>query len=57
MKLRRDDQEGIKDPFEVFGFGIMAYFDLLRYLMVIFVVICLLYVPVMVLYSKESYLS
>ena len=43
--------EELVDPYEVFGFGIVAYFSTLRGLMISFAVITILFMPVM--YQKK----
>ena len=48
--MKKDDL--VEDPYEIFGFGIVAYFSMMRYLMFTFAVICVLFVPVIITYSK-----
>ena len=40
------------DPFESFGYGIVSYFSLLRYLMALFFAISLMMIPVFIIYYK-----
>ena len=41
----------VNDPFEPFGFGIMAYFQTMRNLMILLSGITVLLVPIMIIYS------
>lgn len=45
------------DPFNKYGYGVMAYFKLLRSLMATFLIISLLIAPVMWLYSMGNTLE
>lgn len=42
----------VPDPYEVFGFGILAYFSTMRYLIFAFAVATALFLPICVIYSK-----
>lgn len=51
-------QEGdITDPFEAYGYGILAYFDMLRFLIGVFSVICILYLPIMYMYQNNNVMN
>ena len=45
------------DPYEIFGYGILAYFTLMRWLMVIFAIATIFYIPVMIIYSQGETLN
>ena len=43
---KTDETEDNLDPYNGFGFGILEYFKLLQHLMYIYIVICILLIPV-----------
>ena len=43
-----------KDPFEVFGHGIKSYFLMLRYLIYVFTVLTILFLPTAIIYSNGN---
>jgi len=45
----------ISDPFDDYGFGIVAYFKFLRHIMFAFLIITGLFVPVIGLYGQSSF--
>ena len=47
----------IADPFEVFGFGILAYFTTLRGIMVAMAFMTISFMPVIYLYNRENFLD
>ena len=47
----------ISDPYEVFGFGILAYFTTLRGLMIAMAFMTVAYLPVMRIYGNENFLN
>ena len=47
----------IADPFEVFGFGILAYFTTLRGIMVAMAFMTISFMPVIYLYHRENFLD
>lgn len=47
----------ITDPFEEYGYGVLAYFDMLRYLIVVFMIICVLFIPIFVMYADNNVLQ
>lgn len=51
------DIDEVKDPFEIYGYGILSYFTLLRSLMGIFGVMTLLNIPLIIYYSQGNYMK
>ena len=41
----------------MYGFGMLAYFDLLRYLMIIFLIINIMFLPIMFIYYQNNGMS
>mgnify|MGYP001016137964 CR=1 FL=1 len=54
---KKEHSKEIQDPFEVYGFGIVAYFDLLRYLLLMFLIINLMFIPVFVMYYSKNVMA
>jgi hypothetical protein len=52
-----NNQEKIVDPFELYGFGVVAYFKTLRMLLLCFLVICILYIPIFAMYGSRDFFS
>ena len=46
----------MNDPYEVFGHGIVSYFSTLRSLMVVLAFMTVIFLPVMYINSKSSFL-
>ena len=46
MEKPADEAKEKLDPYNGFGFGILEYFKLLQHLMYIYIVICILLIPV-----------
>ena len=54
-----DDQDGAPeveatDPYEVFGFGVLAYFSMMRYLMVSMAMMTIVMFPMIYTYSQGT---
>lgn len=47
----------ISDPYEVFGFGILAYFSTLRGIMIAMTFMTISFMPVLYIYNKEYFLD
>ena len=46
------NKNGQHDPFEPYGYGIKAYFDLMYFFAMMFLVFSLLYIPVFIVYIQ-----
>ena len=46
------DEETEEDPLNYYGFGVISYFNLLKVLAVVFLVLSILHYPVMRIYSS-----
>lgn len=49
---KNENEDEKHDPFEDYGYGIKAYFDLMYSFTVMFLVFSLLFTPVVISYSK-----
>jgi len=52
FKIYRKNEKAAKNPFDVFGPGVKAYFRLQYFLLAGFLIISLLFIPVMVSFYK-----
>ena len=52
QEVALEDMDQADDPYEVFGFGIIAYFSMMRYLMVAFALLTLAFMPTLYIYSQ-----
>lgn len=51
MKIPKSDLKLEQDPFLLLGFGMNAYFDLIKYMFYIFAIMTLFSLPAMFFYS------
>ena len=47
----------VRDPFDEYGFGILTYFETLRYLMLAMLICTILFLPVMFTYSSYNVMN
>ncbi len=50
-KIEYDEETG-EDPLNYYGFGVISYFELLKVLAVVFLILSLLHLPVINIYSS-----
>ena len=43
-----------KSPFKDFGAGILSYFNLIKSLIVTFLILCIIMIPTMIIYSTDT---
>ena len=49
-KVNQEQEDEVEDPFKVFGHGIVSYFRMMQLMMVLFVIMTLIFIPVMYYY-------
>lgn len=56
MKIPKSEEQLIEDPFLILGYGINAYFDMMRELAQMFLIITLFFIPVYMWYLSNNFL-